>query len=175
MSGKKRRLSATEKADKVEMEKAEKAELEKAAEFLEKARKSFECSLCLSLCLPYENPIFLNPCAHIYHAKCIKEVLADAVSAECPQCREWFIADDLKDLKSSNLVFRMLLNLRIDCPLDCKWKGDVADLDSHFDSCEKTQCPFKCVAVVKPPATFEVRTPFRTFPIFAESPSLTGF
>lgn len=146
----KRRLSAAEKKS-IETENAAKA----AA--LEQAWKEFECSICLNLVLPYNEPAVLNGCGHIFHRNCIKTCLGEAASAECPDCRDRFIAVDVKDLRSVPTVWRLLQNLRLACPLDCgTWKGDVSNLDNHYETCAMTQCPLNCGTAVKPPTTFEV-------------------
>lgn len=152
MSGNKRRLSA---ADKKSIEEENAA----SAASLEQIKKDFEFCLCLTIVLPYSEPVVVQGCSHIFHRNCITTLLGEAASAECPQCRDRFIAVDIKELRSNQpIAWRMLQNLRVACPLECgAWKGDVSNLENHFETCGKTQCPLKCGAVIKPPATFEVR------------------
>lgn len=139
----------------------EKERRDELGSVVQKARKVFECPVCLNLCLPHRAPVLLAPCAHLFCRDCV-EVVANAVApanASCPMCSALFRAADIKDLKTSNIALhRQLLGLHIDCPLECDWTGDVGDLDTHFESCGMAKCEASgCDAVIKLPDTVPVR------------------
>ncbi|KAI9028786.1 hypothetical protein DFJ74DRAFT_500814 [Hyaloraphidium curvatum] len=131
---------------------------ERETAFLEKSRKQFECAICLELSLPYKEPRVL-PCSHVFDRACLERVVQLAEQAgtavhSCPECAQRFSRTQIKDLQEDKFAWRTLMNLLIPCPLECSWEGDVGDLDTHFNSCEKGKCA-DCGAVVRPPDTLE--------------------
>jgi hypothetical protein len=128
---------------------------------VEKTRTAWTCSVCLELALPYTDPIFLEPCAHVYHRICILNHVATKPAGtqaiSCPECSVRFApTKDIKNLKDNQFAWRALMNLLIDCVNECGWSGDVGDLDAHLGTgCDKAKCA-DCASVVKPPETIAV-------------------
>lgn len=122
----------------------QKTQKEVAHSQLEKTRKAWDCPICLSACLSFRDPVFLAPCSHIFCRECIDTASAaagPALSASCPVCLAPFKKDAIRGLKKGiPFAYRQLLSLFIECPLECSWKGEVGDLDTHFDSCVKAKC-----------------------------------
>ncbi|KAI9021298.1 hypothetical protein DFJ74DRAFT_120782 [Hyaloraphidium curvatum] len=153
MAGSKRKKTAAEKAEE-ERERLEQERRNAAnASFVEKARKQWECAMCLGIAFPHRDPTVL-PCTHVFCRPCIEEVhkRAEQGASACPSCSKAFGVGDLVPLKSQALSYRVLLNLSVPCPLECAWIGDVGDLSSHWDSCVNAKCE-GCGDVFKPPAT----------------------
>ncbi|OAJ42598.1 hypothetical protein BDEG_26038 [Batrachochytrium dendrobatidis JEL423] len=48
---------------------------------------SVDCCICLSSIGPYQ-ALFIAPCSHCYHYKCIRHVLKDSLMFPCPVCRQ---------------------------------------------------------------------------------------
>ncbi|KAI9021297.1 hypothetical protein DFJ74DRAFT_643762 [Hyaloraphidium curvatum] len=151
----KRKLSSTGIGNEAQQEVEEEGRVAANEQFAERARKVWECAVCLGIAFPHREPILL-PCAHVYCLACIEEVRKNAHGgkATCPQCVRPFAPRDLVKLQTNAFAFRTLLNLSTPCPLECPWIGDVADLTAHWDTCTKAKCS-DCGAVIKPPALME--------------------
>ena len=51
------------------------------------AAKCVDCCICLSGIGPFQ-ALFIAPCSHCFHFKCIKGLLRDVVMFPCPVCRQ---------------------------------------------------------------------------------------
>ncbi|KAI8912445.1 SMAD/FHA domain-containing protein, partial [Gorgonomyces haynaldii] len=49
--------------------------------------KSQDCCICLAEIGPFQ-ALFIAPCSHCFHYKCIKSVLRDCLMFPCPVCRQ---------------------------------------------------------------------------------------
>lgn len=58
-----------------------------AEESEEQEDKSVSCCICLSGIGPFQ-ALFIAPCSHCYHYKCIKNILKDNAMFPCPVCRQ---------------------------------------------------------------------------------------
>jgi hypothetical protein len=48
---------------------------------------SLECCICISPIAPFQ-ALFVAPCSHCYHYKCISPILAQGLMFQCPLCRQ---------------------------------------------------------------------------------------
>lgn len=113
--------------------------------YLDKARREWECPICLSLpYFPWRDPVFIDSCQHatVYCRSCIESTLPKHGHARtsCPVCKAEISAQRIKSLKTGNVfAWRKLLQLNVPCPLSCDWEGDMVDLDAHWNNCENSE------------------------------------
>ena len=93
----------------------------------------FICAICQCL---VEYPK-LTPCSHTFCGACIDEWMKVG-QMNCPTCKTpcTGASGQLLPLKeASPLAHRILLRVRVRCPLDeqgCKWSGDYSELQDHL-------------------------------------------
>jgi hypothetical protein len=46
-----------------------------------------ECCICINAIAPYQ-ALFISPCSHIYHHKCVAQMIAKSPMFLCPLCRQ---------------------------------------------------------------------------------------
>ncbi|KAJ3417123.1 hypothetical protein HDV05_006982 [Chytridiales sp. JEL 0842] len=51
------------------------------------ANSAVDCCICLCVISPYQ-ALFLSPCSHCYHYKCIRNLLSETHMFQCPMCRQ---------------------------------------------------------------------------------------
>jgi hypothetical protein len=51
------------------------------------SQSSVDCCICLCVISPYQ-ALFLSPCSHCYHYKCIRNLLSETHMFQCPMCRQ---------------------------------------------------------------------------------------
>ncbi|KAJ3034784.1 hypothetical protein HDV00_004646 [Rhizophlyctis rosea] len=58
-----------------------------SADSKEDAEGSTDCCICLGSIGPYQ-ALFIAPCSHCYHYKCVREILERTQMFQCPLCRQ---------------------------------------------------------------------------------------
>ncbi|KAJ3050198.1 hypothetical protein HK097_008833, partial [Rhizophlyctis rosea] len=58
-----------------------------STESKEEAEGSTDCCICLGSIGPYQ-ALFVAPCSHCYHYKCVREILERSQMFQCPLCRQ---------------------------------------------------------------------------------------
>jgi hypothetical protein len=54
---------------------------------LEEEPAEIECCICINAIAPYQ-ALFISPCSHIYHHKCVAQMIAKTPMFLCPLCRQ---------------------------------------------------------------------------------------
>uniref|UniRef100_A0A7S2RN34 Uncharacterized protein n=1 Tax=Rhizochromulina marina TaxID=1034831 RepID=A0A7S2RN34_9STRA len=91
----------------------------------------FTCAICQQL---VESPMF-TACSHVFCGPCIEEWFRRA--RRCPLCNnDLSNGSAIAPLQKANpLAYRILLRIRVRCPLHtqgCTWQGDLSEVQAHL-------------------------------------------
>lgn len=68
-----------------------------------------DCCICLNAMVPFQ-ALFLGPCSHCFHYKCITPLLGQGFMFQCPMCRQVanleasVVTDDVMSINSDDEV-----------------------------------------------------------------------
>ena len=99
-----------------------------------------DCPICFDVLY---QPKMVSCCKHSFCTHCIGRIESD--KKPCPLCGQKF------DLTDNIQLIRILNSLKVYCPhreRGCEWKGELGDLQSHFNKDPKSNklfigCPFQ--------------------------------
>ncbi|TPX30391.1 hypothetical protein SmJEL517_g06043 [Synchytrium microbalum] len=82
-----------------------------------------DCCICLCTIGPFQ-ALFLAPCSHCYHYKCIRSLLAECVMFQCPLCRQ------VANLEAS-VSMESLCDLAAEDPVEKEDAASIHDSDEQ--------------------------------------------
>ncbi len=108
--------------------------------------EDYICIICQRIPFP-SKAVEVSCCHHIFCYNCISTWIK--IKNTCPLCKNSFsngINDEKINLiKDKNkILFRMLSNQKLNCPLKCGWKGNFSEYEGHFASCpnKPSECKY---------------------------------
>lgn len=63
--------------------------------------KEIECCICINAIGPFQ-ALFISPCSHIYHHKCVSSMINKSPMFQCPLCRQ--VANLTASISSGSLI-----------------------------------------------------------------------
>ena len=110
--------------------------------FEDKDILDYECLICKNIPNPHQCYETIC-CGHLFCIPCMTNWME--TSRKCPICKVFMDPEEdfLRNVETdSQMIYRTMLKLKLQCPFNCKWEGLLAGLDDHLKVCDSKL--YKC-------------------------------
>eukprot|EP00730_Choanoeca_flexa_P012488 TRINITY_DN4323_c0_g1_i1.p1 TRINITY_DN4323_c0_g1~~TRINITY_DN4323_c0_g1_i1.p1 ORF type:complete len:499 (+),score=82.16 TRINITY_DN4323_c0_g1_i1:2-1498(+) len=94
----------------------------------------FVCGICLELI--DRDTAVETACGHLYDQACLSRINSPR---SCPSCRSEL--KNTRKVHKRSAMYRLMGQVRVQCPACLTWTGSYADYDAHYNTCDKRTKP----------------------------------